>query len=68
MGEVFITTSNSQVLDEYWLSDIEASRPFLRNRMRLLLQVNNLFDQNYQSVAYRPMPGRNYACTIKFNF
>ncbi len=67
-GEVYITTSNTQVLDDYWLSDIEASRSFLKNRMRLLLQVNNLFDQNYQSVAYRPMPGRNYACTIKYNF
>ena len=67
-GEVYTTTSNSQDLDDYWLSDLEASKGFLSNRLRLLLQVNNLFDRSYQSLAYRPMPGRNYTCNLQFNF
>jgi iron complex outermembrane receptor protein len=65
-GEVFITSSNSQSLDAYWLSAAEIGYGFFKNKMNIGLRVNNLFDKEYQSVAYRPMPNRNYELNINF--
>jgi outer membrane receptor protein involved in Fe transport len=33
---------------------------------KLGFQVQNLFNENYQNVEQRPLPGRNY--TVNFNF
>lgn len=66
VGAVFITTSNSQSLDDYWLSDVTLSKAFLQNKLQLGVSVKNLFQENYQSVAYRPMPGRNFLMHINF--
>ena len=64
-GKVYITTSNSQSLDSYLLSNVDISRSFFKNKNLLLLfRVNNLFDENYQSVAFRPMPNRNFTINI----
>ena len=67
-GEVFITTSNSQALDDYAISNLEVSKSFLKERLRVFLRANNLFDTAYQSVAFRPMPNRNYQLNINFKF
>lgn len=66
VGEVYITTSNSQSLEDYFLSGISINRQFLKDRFALQFKINNLFDTTYQSVAYRPMPGRNYLIQINF--
>ncbi|WKK67248.1 TonB-dependent receptor plug domain-containing protein [Lutimonas zeaxanthinifaciens] len=66
VGEVFITTSNSQSLDDYLLSDISFNRLLLKDMFAVQFKINNVFDTNYQSVAYRPMPGRNYVIQINF--
>ena len=63
-GEVFITTSNTQTLNAYWLSNITFNRNILKNKLKLSLIINNLFDENYQSVAFRPMPNRNFILNI----
>jgi outer membrane receptor protein involved in Fe transport len=34
----------------------------------LQLQINNLFNLDYQSIENIPMPGINYGLTIRFNF
>jgi len=36
--------------------------------LSLQLDINNLFDLDYQSVASRPMPGINYSITVKLGF
>jgi outer membrane cobalamin receptor len=36
--------------------------------LSLQLQINNLFDLALRSIASVPLPGRNYAMTIRFNF
>jgi vitamin B12 transporter len=66
IGEVYTTTSNTQALSDYWLSDVSLFRTLLNNRMTIGFMVNNLFDVTYQSVAYRPMPNRNYALQINY--
>ncbi len=66
VGKVFTTTSNSESLDDYLLSDISLIRSLCKDIVTLNVKVNNLFNVNYQSVAFRPMPGRNYV--LQFNF
>ena len=66
VGKVFITTSNTQSLDDYLLSDISLGRRLCKDFIDLNFKVNNLFDVGYQSVAFRPMPGRNYVFQINF--
>lgn len=66
VGEVFITSSNSESLDAYVLSDISISRSVFKNLIDLNFKMNNVFNEEYQSVAYRPMPGRNYVFQINF--
>jgi len=54
----------------YYLSNIILGKNFHLKKFILSLQLhlNNLFDLDYQSIVNRPMPGRNYALTLKFNF
>jgi len=63
-GKVYTTTSNTQSLNAYTLSNISINRSLLKNKLLLAFKVNNLFDENYQSVAYRPMPNRNFTFNI----
>ncbi len=65
-GEVYTTSSNSQALDDYWLSNIEFGYSFLKNKMNIGLHIKNIFKEAYQSVAYRPMPNRNYELNINY--
>ena len=39
-----------------------------KTNIRASFKVNNLFNQAFQSIAYRPMPGRNYLLSIHFKF
>ncbi len=66
VGKVFITTTNTESIDDYLLSDISFRRSICKDKLTLNFKVNNLFDVNYQSVAFRPMPGRNYVFQINF--
>ena len=63
-GKVYITTSNTQSLDAYTLSNISVNRSLFNDKLRLAFQANNLFNEYYQSVAYRPMPNRNFTLII----
>ncbi len=66
---VFITTDNTQNLKGYYLLDLEAGKDFIINHkyeIGLSFRVNNLTDKQYQNVAQRPMPGRNFEGTIRF--
>jgi iron complex outermembrane receptor protein len=63
-GKVYTTTSNTQSLNAYTLSNISLTRSLLKNKLLLAFKVNNLFDEKYQSVAYRPMPNRNFTLNI----
>lgn len=61
-GSVFITSDNSDTLPSYAVSNVGASRNFKTKgkwNLDAALHVNNLFNKNYQNVAYRPMPNRN---------
>ena len=61
------TTSSNDVsrrdrLYPYYMNDISAGSFFRLKRVDLSLElkVNNLFNEAYHTILYRPMPGRNY--------
>jgi len=70
VGKRFTSTDNLYYMPDYWLSNIIFGKNIgLKNFiLSLQIQINNLFDIDYQSVASRPMPGINYSFTLKFSF
>ncbi len=65
-GSIFTTSTNTESLDDYWISNLELGYGFFKNKMNLSLVVDNLFNKAYQNVAYRPMPGINYQMNINY--
>ncbi|NOX84550.1 MAG: TonB-dependent receptor [Chlorobi bacterium] len=61
--------SYSNTLPAYFLNDVSAGKILMLKKARLELRfrVNNLFNENYQAVRWRAMPGRNYELSVKFN-
>ena len=66
------TTSSNEVsrrdrLYPYFMNDVSIGSLFSLKKMDLSLElkVNNLFNESYHTVLYRPMPGRNYQLVIK---
>lgn len=69
VGEVFNTSDNSQGLDPYNVSAVGAEYDFgLARGLAIGLQVLNLWEEIYENVAARPMPGRNYNMYLNFKF
>lgn len=69
-SERFTGNDEKSMMPGYSISNIFLGKNFTLRDFILSLQgqINNLFDLDYQSVAQRPMPGRNYAITLKIGF
>lgn len=68
-GEVFTSSDNFYSLDDYLVSNIGVDYAFGKNRfIQVGFDALNIFNENYQSVAVRPMPGRNYSLSLTFKF
>ena len=59
--------SDQNQLPAYLLSDLSLEWNH-RSRYFLTAGVNNLFDQAYEGIAARPLPGRGYFLRLAFNF
>lgn len=75
VGRRFTKSSNvesdyERVLNPYWLSKVMIEKRLeIRNVLfNLKFAVENLFGENYQSILWRPMPGRFYSLTAAINF
>jgi iron complex outermembrane receptor protein len=68
-GSVFTTSDNNYILSNYSVANfgLRYAFPFYEN-ITIGSTINNLFNENYQSVSQRPMPGRNYNILITLNF
>lgn len=70
-GSVFTTTDNSSSLSAYSVSNIGIER-IIYEKSKLVcniaLKINNLFNKNYQNVAFRPMPNRNLQIQLNLKF
>lgn len=70
-GSVYTTTDNSDSLSSYTVGNIglDYHWPNISGIKFILgLKVNNLFNKNYQNVAYRPMPNRNFQIQLITKF
>ena len=70
-GSVYTTTDNSDSLPSYTLGNIglDYHLPGISKIKFILgMRVNNLFNKNYQNVAYRPMPNRNFQLQLITKF
>ncbi len=67
-GEVFTTTSNTKTIDDFWLSNIQIHKTFLKNKLNIGLFANNIFNIKYETVAFRPMPNQNYNIQLTLNY
>lgn len=66
-GYVFTNLDESLYLEPYFLSNTSLQFPiFSRKKYKLYssIQVNNLFDTEYYTIQYRPMPGRNFQFSL----
>lgn len=67
-GKVFTSSDNFYSLDDYLVSNIGVSYAFGKNKfLQLGFDALNIFNEKYQSVSTRPMPGRNYTINLTFN-
>lgn len=66
----FTGKENETFMPAYSLSNIIFGENVHINKIivSLQLQINNLLNLDYQSIVNRPMPGRNFAISLKFNF
>ncbi len=70
----YTTTSNDDVsgigvLGDYFMNDISLEKAIKMNvgSFAIKIMINNLFNEGYESVLRRPMPGRNYSILLSFN-
>ncbi len=69
-GYRYTLTNNSNWLDPYFINDLAISyeRNFLRLGVVFTAAANNLNNVNYQVIANRAMPGRNYQLGMQVRF
>lgn len=69
-GLRYTTFDNSSSLPSFLTADIRIEKSFLIKKMSFnaFVKINNLFNEQYQAIAYRAMPGRNYAAGISIQF
>jgi outer membrane cobalamin receptor len=70
VGKRYTSKDNLTYMPAYNLSDIIFGKNFAIKKyiVSLQVQINNLFDLALRSIANVPLPGRNYAFTLRFNF
>ena len=66
-GKVFATTSNSKTVSDYFLMHFRLNLKIPRYKANIGLKIRNILNSYYETIAYRPMPNRNYQvyCTIE---
>lgn len=65
---VYTRTDGLSLLDSYFLSELKLGREFEleKNGLQASLSVHNLFNNTYQMIQHRPMPGRHFSFTLKY--
>lgn len=69
-GFRYTSSDNSEFLPGYNLYSARLSwqHKFKTNTVKAFAEANNIFDQPYEVIASRPMPGRNFRMGIQFSF
>jgi outer membrane cobalamin receptor len=70
-GEVFTQTDNNpkKIIENYSVSNLGFSAGLdAKSKCSLGFRILNLWNENYESVENRPLPGRNYTINLTLNF
>ena len=70
-GDVFTQTDNNpkKIIKNYTVSNVGFSVELDKNKKYSIgFKVLNLWNENYESVESRPLPGRNYTFNLTLNF
>lgn len=68
-GKVFTSTDNAYELKAYKITNLGFDYLIQKNNnFKIGFDVRNIFNENYQSVVNRPMPGRNFNLNLTFKF
>ena len=69
-GKRFILADNSDHMEAFHTGNLRVATDLKIKKLgvKLYAGVNNITDEEYQSIQWRPMPGRNYYAGIKVNF
>lgn len=70
VGKRFTTTDNLSWLDAYPLTNLILSTSIKNKKQKwgFNFRLNNVFNQEYQSMENYALPGRNYQISIHYNF
>ncbi len=70
VGNRFISSDNMIYLPDYSLGSLQLSKNFNMKSfsLQLMVGVQNVFDEAYESVAFRPMPGRFYEMGLRLGY
>ncbi|MEI8278790.1 MAG: TonB-dependent receptor [Bacteroidota bacterium] len=68
-GYRYVTADESQYLSDYSTGNVQLMYNIHMHKhpIRFNIQCNNIWDQHYQVVAYRPMPGINWLAGLQLN-
>jgi iron complex outermembrane receptor protein len=69
-GYRFVTVDESQFLTPYQTGNIYLSHsiPWAQKQLKISIQVNNVWNYQYQVVNMRPMPTRNWSIGVGLSF
>lgn len=69
-GKRFTTSENSASLSGFTLGNLLLNYNLNLNKYAIGLgfRINNIWNTTYQTLAYRPMPGRNFTVSLTFKF
>ena len=70
IGKRFTTTDNFRYMPWYWICDLSLSKdiPLRGKKIQCSLLFDNIFNIDYQSVAWQPMPGRYIEISLQYRF
>lgn len=70
MGERYTTADNQSALDAFNLSFVSMGyeHKLKKHLIGINLTIDNLFNTEYQTVAWRPMPGRSFLINLNYKF
>lgn len=70
VGYSYTTSDNTQYLKPHQIGNLDFGKEFTLTNMKIraFLQVNNIWNESYQIIAYYPMPERYYQIGITINY
>jgi vitamin B12 transporter len=69
-GFRYTSAENDEYVNGFTVANMYAGKTFKMGACEIYLQlkVNNIWNVQYQSIAWAPMPGRSYYLTLQFQF